>query len=211
MTSYLSKLRAAAEVVQGLTILDSTLPAALPEHGNTFVIGGRNVGKTTLLCDLVRARWAGNMNTAVVVLSTTAATIQKFAIIKDANILVQRLPSWSVVDFEAVVKPLYVAHCALKSTDCSLVIVFDDVYGRKLSKSQVFNSIMLNGRHERISTLISTQYVMDIPPRTRNEVDVAVFMQTLGPQRVCYVDTRYALDKHTYSPDAAEGLPCVFI
>lgn len=52
-----------------------------------------------------------------------------------------------------------------------LVILDDCCYDKKILRSKVIREIFMNGRHRHVTLIISAQYVMDMPPDLRTQVD----------------------------------------
>ncbi len=55
-----------------------------------------------------------------------------------------------------------------------LFAIFDDLmFDRKFMRSDAMREIFMNGRHSNITTVVTTQYLMDVPPAIRTNLDLA--------------------------------------
>ncbi|KAG5187365.1 hypothetical protein JKP88DRAFT_161720 [Tribonema minus] len=62
--------------------------------------------------------------------------------------------------------------------DTRLLLVLDDcAYDRRILASPVMREIMMNGRHYFISLIVTLQYLVDLAPSLRANVDVALFLK----------------------------------
>ena len=52
-----------------------------------------------------------------------------------------------------------------------LIILDDCCYDKKILRSKVIREIFMNGRHRHVTLVIAVQYVMDMPPDLRTQVD----------------------------------------
>jgi hypothetical protein len=65
-----------------------------------------------------------------------------------------------------------------KDTDLRLTIVLDDLaYDKKNLKSKTVREIVLNGRHSKVTLIMSVQYIVDVDPSIRTNLDVAFFFK----------------------------------
>lgn len=60
----------------------------------------------------------------------------------------------------------------------SVLIVLDDCcYDKKILRSRVIREIFMNGRHRKITLIITAQYVMDLPPDLRTQIDYVMALR----------------------------------
>lgn len=52
-----------------------------------------------------------------------------------------------------------------------LIILDDCCYDKKILRTKLIREIFMNGRHRNITLMISAQYIMDMPPDLRSQID----------------------------------------
>jgi len=60
------------------------------------------------------------------------------------------------------------------SVSPTLLVLDDCLYDKAFLKDVAFRNLMLNGRHYKLFTVISTQYALDIPPYARANFDYVI-------------------------------------
>lgn len=134
-----------------------------------LALGRRNTGKSCLIRDLMyHQRDCVDFGVAM---SPTEDSIQHFR---------QHMPdSWIYRQFQhdKVEDLINVQRKALKAgkTPKNLFLVLDDcMYDKKNLKSTAMRDVFMNGRHLKISLMIAAQYMMDMGPDLRTQIDYVV-------------------------------------
>lgn len=87
--------------------------------------------------------------------------------------------------------------------DTRLVIVFDDVvYHKNILNNNVFRYIFFQGRHQNLSIILASQYLMYVPIEARANIDYLVCTkETIPKNRVKLYESFFGCfpDKHTFS------------
>ena len=130
-----------------------------------LLVGKRGTGKSTLLIDLCyqlrrKVDYVIGMSPTEDTNSALGAFIPKSAIYDD-------------YDEEAIIRMMNLQRQMWRAgRGYSAMLVLDDCcYDKKILRSKVIREIFMNGRHRHLTFIISAQYVMDLPPDLRTQVD----------------------------------------
>lgn len=140
---------------------------SMKPHRVTYFIGRRGTGKTTLLLDVL-GQLADRFDVALA-MSPTEDTLQEFRKIVPGPFVFEAMNSTKVdelIDTQrrtAAAKPESVRSAAL---------LWDDLmYERGVMNTTSMRELHFNGRHSKIAFFNSVQYLMDVPPSIRSQVD----------------------------------------
>jgi len=141
-------------------------PSTMKPHRISVCIGKRGTGKSTLLKDIMSTMQHTHYGVAM---SPTNESVVSFR---------TYMPSSSVyTDYRVDVVERMLASQREKSHDGqgdirSLFLALDDcMYDKALIKGKAIRDLFMNGRHYRISFIMAVQYLMDLPPALRTQVD----------------------------------------
>ena len=145
-------------------------PQSLKPHRISLIVGKRGSGKSKCLVDLLY-----NMPPVdfVIGMAPTEETIQTFRqFIPDGCIYHQfnqnKLEQMIALQREMVKKQI----------NRSFLLILDDcLYEKSVLKSTAMRELFLNGRHLHIAMIICAQYVMDLSPDLRTNVDYIFAMR----------------------------------
>lgn len=140
-------------------------PDTMKSNTIILLVGKRGTGKSTLLADL--CYHLRNKVDFAVAMSPTEDTNQALAE------FVPRSTIYGDYDVSAVERIMEMQRDmwrAGRGYEC-LLILDDCCYDKKILKSKVIREIFMNGRHRRMTLILSAQYVMDLPPDLRTQVD----------------------------------------
>ena len=59
----------------------------------------------------------------------------------------------------------------LKKNFHPLIILDDCCYDKKILRTKLIREMFMNGRHRNVTLMVSVQYVMDMPPDLRSQID----------------------------------------
>lgn len=141
-------------------------PAAMKPHRIIVIIGKRSTGKSVLLQDLLY-HFADRLDFGVAMTPTedTAAMFREFL-----------HPSWihPGVRNDVIRQLLETQRAAARAQKRlrDVCLVMDDcMYDRKVLKTTEIRDIFMNGRHYHIMYITCVQYLMDLSPDLRTNVD----------------------------------------
>ncbi len=146
-------------------------PASIPDGAVVLVIGRRKSGKSTMCADLLSYRRGTKRGVCV---SATERSNKFWG---------EHIPGCFIhYDYDPdITKNLFKMQKKVKkevghSENC--FAVFDDLmFDKRFVKDKTTRKIFMNGRHDKIYTLITCQYVMSVPPDLRANVDVVICMR----------------------------------
>lgn len=137
-----------------------------------FLIGRRGTGKSFLLKDILY-NLRNRVDTAYA-MCPTATSLEMFGTcIPPANI-------YEKYD-ESFVKCLFNALDVLKKTGHprSVALALDDImYKKNVMKSETMREVMMNGRHVNMWVINCVQYLMDMGPDARTQIDYVFVLKT---------------------------------
>jgi len=139
--------------------------AKLKPHTIMLLIGKRGTGKSVLLRDLL-SHLAGRLHYGCA-FSPTETSLKMFAEFLPKSCIYDQFDSKvleRMVEFQrAEERPKH-----QRSVFC---IMDDCLYDKSVLRSKVIRQIFMNGRHHRITLILCAQYMMDLSPDLRGNVD----------------------------------------
>jgi GTPase SAR1 family protein len=134
-------------------------------HRIMLLIGRRGSGKSVLLKDLLY-----NMRDRVDYAMAMCPTVESAAMLRSC------LPGSSVFDrfvghkVEALIE--LAQDLATRNKVRNFLLVLDDVmYDKGICRTPHFRNLFYNGRHYRITCILLLQYLVDLPPDLRAQID----------------------------------------
>jgi len=145
-------------------------PSRISDGRILFLIGKRNTGKTVLMNDLLfqmsRPDYAVGM-------SPTQDTLKLFRTFLPESCIFDH---FSQDEIDKIVRVQ--AELSERGKKRSVLIILDDcIYQRGVLKSTSMRSIFFNGRHDNISLMCTAQYMMDMEPAARANMDYIFLMR----------------------------------
>jgi hypothetical protein len=137
-----------------------------------LILGRRGTGKSILLLDLL-----SHMHRSFdygVAFTPTEESAQMFATI---------MPAASIYgNFDPMVVERIMAHQRAESKAGhqlrSIFVILDDcLYDRAVLRHRAVRDLFLNGRHQRVTCLMCAQYLMDISPDLRTQIDYSLCLK----------------------------------
>ena len=146
-------------------------PSSLKPHRISVLLGRRGSGKSVLLRDLLY-----NCRDRFDYVMAMCPTMESSQLLKE------HLPTSCVYDryiqtkVDALVK-LASEVTALGKERSFLVILDDVMYDKGICRTPSFRYLFYNGRHAKITCIILLQYLVDMPPDMRSQVDYVFTMK----------------------------------
>jgi len=155
------------------------------KHLTIICVGKRGSGKSVLTRDILYHLHKGGRQRVVVFSQTEESNgffcqfVPKIFVYNGLNL--QRLTEiWE--NQKKLVKKQKVGLLSA-DLDLSLVIVLDDVaFDRKVLNSGCLKEIALNGRHSKVTIIITLQYIIQLEPVIRSNIDVGFFLNESIPK-----------------------------
>ncbi len=136
-----------------------------------FIVGKRGCGKSTLLRELL-SRVRDDVDYAMA-MCPTMESAEMFRSCMPRSSVYDRYVPGKVEQLVAVAQ-----HFAAAGKKRRLLLCLDDcLYDRNVLKSPTIRSIFFNGRHSGISLIVSAQYMMDLGPDLRTNIDYLFVMK----------------------------------
>jgi hypothetical protein len=162
----------------------------LQDHKTVVVIGRRGVGKTTLIADILYHK---RQLPAGIVISGS----------EDGNGFYRKfIPDSFIYDTfdEEIIKKLIARQknlTRLKVKDSSVFLLLDDcLFKQNIMKSDTMRYLYMNGRHFGLMVILASQYIMDIPPPVRSNIDyVFIYNDPILANRKRYYDHLFGVFK----------------
>jgi thymidylate kinase len=140
-------------------------PRRIKDGAVILAIGRRGTGKSTLIADLLS--YKRDIKRGVCVSATERAN----------EFWAKHIPP-CFIHYEysdAVLEHLFEMQRKVKQltgeVEPSFCVLDDVLYDRAFVKSKQARQLLMNGRHDKIFTIISAQYLMDLAPSLRAQVD----------------------------------------
>lgn len=140
-------------------------PTSMKPNTIILLVGKRGTGKSTLLEDL--CYYIRDKVDFAVGMSPTEDTNQALGQFIPKSTIYGEYDEEVVVRIMDMQKNMWRAG---RGYSC-LLILDDCCYDKKILRSKVIREIFMNGRHRRMTLILSAQYVMDLPPDLRTQVD----------------------------------------
>jgi hypothetical protein len=137
----------------------------LKRHSIIVIIGKRNTGKTVLLCDLL-SHLSRRLDYGVAFTPTETSAIMFAKFMPKACI-------YDTFDADVLTRMIEFQRADADSKRMrSLYCVMDDcTYDKSILRSKVLRQLFMNGRHHHITLFLCAQYMMDLSPDLRGNVD----------------------------------------
>jgi hypothetical protein len=140
-------------------------PANMKEHRIILLVGRRGMGKSVLMRDLMQ-QLAGRVDFGLA-MTPTEDTAEMFR---------EHMPeSWIYNAFNTAKLETMLALqrdlCKSKKQRNLFVLMDDCMYDKKVLKSTAVRDLFMNGRHMHLTFMNAVQYIMDISPDLRTQVD----------------------------------------
>lgn len=143
----------------------------MPEHTTILVVAKRRSGKSVLVRDLLRR--LRSRYYAAMVMSGTEISNHFYSDFVPKTFIYYHLD-------EAALERLIQNQRRMinKGQPKNVVVVLDDLgFDKKSFNRPVLRNLMMNGRHWRITLIMCLQYMLDISPSVRSQVDVFITLK----------------------------------
>lgn len=139
------------------------LPEKIRNNASILVIGKRLSGKTTLVCDILNKFYFQNSTSNGLVIAPTDVTNKFYS---------QNLPSDASIYYELTTSTCEIIQNALEKQEKSYVIM-DDCLCQKANweKDKTIYGLLCNGRHHNLTSVLTMQYPLNVPPEIRQNFD----------------------------------------
>lgn len=154
-------------------------PSAMKPHRIILLVGRRGSGKSKALDDLMfHVSSKVDFGVAMTPTEDTARSFRKC--MPDGWIH----SAYSAEKVDTLLKSQ--RELAKNDKQRNLFVVMDDcMYDKKILKSTVIRDLFMNGRHQHVTLFNAMQYVMDMPPDLRTQVDYCfVFKENIMANKV---------------------------
>ena len=139
-------------------------PEAIKVHRITFIIGKRGTGKTIMLRDLLSHHPPVDF---CIGMTPTEETVEVFREFIPETCIFHEFNQTKLEQMLAVQRELI-----RKKKDRSFLLILDDcLYQKGVLKSLAMRDLVMNGRHLHIAMIVCVQYLMDISPDIRSNID----------------------------------------
>ena len=144
---------------------------SLKPHRISLLLGRRGAGKSVLLRDML-ANLKDRYDFALAMCPT----------LESSQLLKEHMPTCCVYDryMQSKVDTLVklASEVAANGKARNFLLILDDVmYDKAICRTQSFRYLFYNGRHARITVVILLQYLVDMPPDMRSQVDYVFTMK----------------------------------
>lgn len=140
-------------------------PAKLTQYATVMCIGKRGTGKTTLIRDIMH-HMSERVDFGIAMCGTEETAMEMGQFIP---------PSCIYNEYSAEALDVLLRHqkkcVSAGAYKRSYLIMDDTLYDKTVLKSKNMRMLFMNGRHRKIFFLCAVQYLMDIPPDLRANVD----------------------------------------
>ena len=144
---------------------------SIKPHRIALLIGRRGSGKSVLMRDILY-----NLRDRFDFVLAMCPTLESSGILKE------HMPKACVYDryvqskVDALVK--CATECAANGHPRNFLLILDDVlYDKAICRTQSFRYLFYNGRHAKIACIVLCQYLIDIPPDMRAQIDYVFTMK----------------------------------
>ena len=144
---------------------------SIKPHRICLLLGRRGSGKSVLLRDILF-----NIHDRFDFVLAMCPTLESSQLLKE------HMPNCCVYDryvqtkVDSLVK--CASECAANNKARIFLLILDDVlYDKAICRTQSFRYLFYNGRHAKISCLVLCQYLIDIPPDMRAQIDYVFTMK----------------------------------
>ena len=149
-------------------------PKSMPDNSTMILLGKRRTGKTTLVLDILHAK--RRIPCGIVISGTEESNHTYSGLVPDLFIYSEYKPE--ILDKIIVRQRKLINKAQQKAVDTRVFIILDDVmYDKTIRKSTQLRLIFMNGRHYKMFFMATCQYLMDIPPAIRANLDYTVVLR----------------------------------
>lgn len=145
-------------------------PASIKEHRITFLIGKRHTGKTSLMIDVLSKIPKPDYILGFSPTDDTLETFKKFMPMSSifSKFCNSKLELLLSLQRETI----------RRGKTRSVLLVLDDcLYQKGVLKSTAIRDLFFNGRHLNVGLICAAQYMMDISPELRTNIDYLFCMR----------------------------------
>ena len=136
-------------------------------------IGKRGTGKSTLVADIMY--YLRKINAGVAISATEDGNAFYSSFIPDVLIHSEYKPE---VIQQVITRQKKVINGSNKDNEGDVFVLLDDcMYDKKMIRDTNIRGIFMNGRHWRITFLLTMQYCMDLPPDLRANIDYVFILR----------------------------------
>ena len=136
-------------------------------------IGKRGTGKSTLVADILY--YLRKINAGVAISATEDGNAYYAKFIPDILIHSEYKPE---LIQQIITRQKKVITADNKSRDGDVFVLLDDcMYDKKMIRDVNIRGIFMNGRHWRITFMLTMQYCMDLPPDLRANIDYVFILR----------------------------------
>lgn len=130
-------------------------------------IGKRGTGKSTLVADILYH--LRKINAGVAISATEDGNAYYSSFIPEILIHSEYKPE---IIQSVITRQKKVVSADKKSSESDVFVLLDDcMYDKKMIRDTNIRGIFMNGRHWRITFMLTMQYCMDLPPDLRSNID----------------------------------------
>ena len=130
-------------------------------------IGKRGTGKSTLVADILY--YLRKINAGVAISATEDGNAYYSSFIPEILIHSEYKPE---IIQSVITRQKKVISADKKSSETDVFVLLDDcMYDKKMIRDTNIRGIFMNGRHWRITFMLTMQYCMDLPPDLRANID----------------------------------------
>lgn len=146
-------------------------PKQMKDGAVILVIGRRGTGKSTLIADLMS--YKRDIKRGVCVSATE----------KQNGFYKQHVPPCFVFDEyeDGILESLFEMQSKVKgitgNVEPAFCILDDVLYDRAFVKSKQARKLFMNGRHDKIFCIVACQYITDLPPSLRSQIDYVIALR----------------------------------
>ena len=139
-------------------------PDKVKEHRISFIVGKRGTGKTVILKDVLSHHPPVDFCLAM---SPTEETVEMFREFLPETCIFSEFNQHKLEQMLAVQRELI-----RKKINRTFLLILDDcMYQKGVLKSTAMRDLVMNGRHLHITMIMVVQYLMDITPDVRANID----------------------------------------
>lgn len=138
------------------------------------IVGRRGVGKSTLMTDMMY-----QLRDKIDIAVTMSPTMDSLEVFDDINMQVMNYDHFDLAAIDRIVntqeefnkKQKTKPEDQRKPLKCVAIFADDCAFDKKIMGGKTIRNVFMNGRHLNIMFIILVQYVMDITPDLRSQVD----------------------------------------
>jgi len=136
-------------------------------------IGKRGTGKSTLVADILY--YLRKINAGVAISATEDGNAYYSSFIPDILIHSEYKPE---IIQQVITRQKKIINGNKKNTDGDVFVLLDDcMYDKRMIRDTNIRGIFMNGRHWRITFMLTMQYCMDLPPDLRSNIDYVFILR----------------------------------